>query len=169
MDVVDAFVAEISDLNPNVMLELGMTENDPQRRPVFVLRRGESKDPPTDLKGRLYIEYNLAAVDNKNRVQELAEQLRQSFKAVDDMKQLIHRRRVRYLSLSYIANESSRNRLVLENEEARRLQQEFASIEELQAANAELIASKTGFGMKLARMIAEIFGAKSKAAIRRTG
>ena len=53
MDMVDGFVADISDHNPNVMLELGMSENDSQKRPVFVLRRRGSPEPPHRLKGKV--------------------------------------------------------------------------------------------------------------------
>jgi molecular chaperone HtpG len=52
------FVAETSDLNPNVMLELGamMFSGD---RPVFSLRRhGAISDVPADLNGELFLQYD---------------------------------------------------------------------------------------------------------------
>jgi hypothetical protein len=169
MDVVDGFLADISDHNPNVMLELGMSESDRQKRPVFVMRRRESNDPPSDLKGRLYIEYELPPEDAKNRVQILAEQLRQDLHQIDDVKQLLRRRRARYLSMRYIRERSMRARLILEEGETKRLQEEFPTVEELEAANAEHIAQKTGFDSKVAEMIASVFKTKGPVGLKATG
>jgi hypothetical protein len=60
-----------------------------------------------------------------------------------------------------LREQSARNRIVLEEAEIRRLQQGFTTIEELQSANAELIAQKTGFDSSVAQMIANIFSSRS--------
>ena len=169
MDVVDGFLADISDLNPNVMLELGMTESDPQKRPVFVLRRAGSNEPPTDLKGRLYIEYTLPPADANNPVQNLAEQLRQSLRAIDEVKKLLNRRRARYLSTQYIREQTVRSRLILDESEMKRLQEEFPSLEVLEASTAEYIAEKAELGIDLAEKIANIFKSKRNTTLQATG
>ncbi len=59
MTEADGFVAEISDLNPNVLIELGAAVLGHDRsRPVIVLRGSEAKKKmPADIKGVLYINY----------------------------------------------------------------------------------------------------------------
>ncbi|HEX3092068.1 MAG TPA: hypothetical protein VHW72_05565, partial [Candidatus Angelobacter sp.] len=108
MDLVDAFVADISDQNPNVMIELGMTENDPRERPVLVLRRSDSPQPPADLKARLYVEYDLPAVGVKDRVLDLAGQLRDKMEGIADLNSLLRHRHARFLSASYVRSELKR-------------------------------------------------------------
>jgi len=169
MEVVDGFLADISDLNPNVMLELGMTESDPQKRPVFVLRREDSKEPPSDLKARLYIEYKLPTADRGDRVQILAEQLRQQLRPINDIKQLLLRRRVRYLSTQYLREQSVRAHVLLDEGDMKRLQEAFPTVEELESTNAECIAQNTGLDAKVAKMIANIFRPKAKTTLRPAG
>ena len=169
MDVVDGFLADISDLNPNVMLELGMTEGDPQKRPVFVLRREDAKEPPSDLKERLYIEYKLPPADSEDRVQILAKQLRQQLRPINDVKQLLLRRRVRYLSTQYIREQSMRNHLLLNDGDMKHLQEAFPTVEELESTNAECIAQNTGLDATVAEMFASIFRPKAKATLRPAG
>jgi len=55
----DAFVADVTGLNANVMLELGAVKFENQRRrPVLLICSGMSADDlPADLKGQLYIDY----------------------------------------------------------------------------------------------------------------
>lgn len=54
-----AFIAEITDPNPNVMLELGAALLKPDGRPIFAMRNKNAKalDLPADIRGLLYIEY----------------------------------------------------------------------------------------------------------------
>ena len=59
IDLADAFVAEITELNSNVMYELGRTGGRVgNARPVFSLRGADAvNDVPSDIKSELYIEY----------------------------------------------------------------------------------------------------------------
>lgn len=58
IDLSDAFVSEISDLNPNVMLELGAVLFSDRNKPIFSLRRSNSEqEVPADIKSEIYIEY----------------------------------------------------------------------------------------------------------------
>lgn len=169
MDLVDGFVADISDLNPNVMLELGMAENDPRERPVFVLRREGSKEPPSDLKGRLYVEYALPPESAKDRVETLARELRSKLEAIEDLRQMLNRRQARYLSESCVRNEIKRARLDLDADEIGRLRKAFETADELEAADAALIGRKTGFDAALAARVAAAFRPRKRKAARVPG
>jgi len=58
MSQADGFVAEISEPNPNVMIEFGAAVlGDNQNRPVIALRSNAAQDTPADIKGVLYIDY----------------------------------------------------------------------------------------------------------------
>jgi hypothetical protein len=162
MDLVDGFVADISDLNPNVMLELGMAEADPRQRPVFVLHRNGSKEPPSDLKGRLYVEYALPPAGAKDRVETLAKELRQKLEAIEDLRQMLNRRQARYLSESYIRARLKRARLDLDAEEIGQLSKAFETADELEAADAAEIGRKTGLEAALASRVAKAFKAKAR-------
>jgi hypothetical protein len=166
MDLVDGFVADISDLNPNVMLELGMAENDPRQRPVFVLRREGSKEPPSDLKGRLYVEYALPPAAAKDRLETLAQELRQKLEAIEDLRLLLNRRQARYLSENFVRARIKRARLDLDAEEIAQLRKAFQTAEELEAAGAALIGRKTGFDAALASRVAAAFKPKVRKAAR---
>jgi CRP-like cAMP-binding protein len=55
----DGYIAEISDLSPNVMFELGAVMNSGVDRPVFPLRRSESSPVvPADIRASLYLSYS---------------------------------------------------------------------------------------------------------------
>jgi tetratricopeptide (TPR) repeat protein len=162
MKVVDGFIAEISDLNANVMIELGMTENDPQERPVLILRRSQATSEfPADLKAKLYIEYELPPREAKDAVETLATQLRGMLQAIDAVNLLLGQRRARYLSKLYIDTQTKRAHVSLEQGEKDQLQRNYLTIEQLQAATAEEISKKTGFSRELAELIVRVFGASA--------
>lgn len=157
MALVDGFLADISTLNPNVMLELGMTENDPRNRPVFVLRRRDGLEAPTDLKGRLYVEYALPVAGAGDSPEALAAQLRPAFEAIEDTRELLAGRQARYLSERFIRDRIRRARLAMDDAEVKKLRESFETVEELEQAEPALIARKTGFDQDLAGALARIF------------
>jgi molecular chaperone HtpG len=60
MNQAHAFLAEITDANPNVMFELGAAFTDRHTRPFALLReQGGNPDLPADLRALLYIDYKL--------------------------------------------------------------------------------------------------------------
>ncbi len=67
------YLAEISDQNANVMMEVGMLRMLPER-PSALLRVRKGKPVPSDLQGWIYIEYPL--VDSATDVSKLASHLR---------------------------------------------------------------------------------------------
>lgn len=151
MRLVSGFVADISDLNPNVMLELGITEVDPEARPVVVLHRAGSPEPPADLRGRLYVEYDLPAKSSPDRRSQIAAELRKKFAIIDTLEQLIKTRAARYLSVTYLQRKLSRVRL--SPEEAERLSKAFGTAERLCAATAAEIEQHANLDRQTAQMV----------------
>ena len=90
--MVHGFVADVSDLNPNVMLELGITEADAGRRPVVILRRQGSADLPADLRGLLYVEYELPTANEPDRIGHLVALLREKLRTIEAADELRHHR-----------------------------------------------------------------------------
>lgn len=69
----DAFIAEITEANPNVMFELGLAYGDQQNRPFVLLRQQRSEPLVADLRSLLYIDY---AADNPDLSVSLAAEMR---------------------------------------------------------------------------------------------
>jgi hypothetical protein len=166
MKVVNAFVADITDLNPNVMLELGMTENDPLDRPVFILREKQGKEPPSDLKGRLYVEYTRPEGQQSERIVAITRELRERLEAIDDIERLRSVRQKRYLSSRYVHRQLDEARLNMKPDEIERLQRAFLTVEDLMQADAAIIGQRAGYSPKLAALIVRAFNAKTKRASR---
>jgi hypothetical protein len=162
MKVVNGFLADITDLNPNVMLELGMTENDPLDRPVLILREKQGKEPPSDLKGRLYVEYSRPGGEQSERIVAIGRELRERLEAIDDIERLRSARQQRYLSSRYINRQLDQARLNMKPDEIERLQNQFRTVEELMQADAATIAQRAGFPPNLASLVARVFKAKIK-------
>ena len=78
IDAADGFVVEISDLNPNVLLELGavLIKKDPAR-PAILLRASDGKEVPADIRGELCVTYQSLA----DSAQEIAADIRQSIES----------------------------------------------------------------------------------------
>jgi hypothetical protein len=143
------------------MLELGMTENDPFDRPVFILRGTDGREAPTDLKGRLYLEYARPQGDRAARVAALAADLREKFNDIEDIARLRRARERRSLSSRYVTTQLGRARLAMKPDEIETLQRAFPTIEELVQSDPAAIANATGFDQELARKISQAFDTKS--------
>lgn len=155
MRMVNGFVADVSDLNPNVLLELGMTEAEAEKRPVVILRRSGSADIPADLRGRLFIEYDLPPEDQSNREERLAAQLRDAFGAIVALEKLRRDRVARYLSVSYLQSKLGKGRLT--KKEAERLCKAFQTIEEIETADAAVIRRETNLDNIVVAMVQAAF------------
>jgi molecular chaperone HtpG len=143
MQMVHGFVADVSDLNPNVMLELGITEADAGRRPVVILRRQGSAGLPADLGGLLYVEYDLPAASEPDRISHLVALLREKLRTIEAADELRHHRTARYLSATYVKKHLSR--IQLTDAELDTLCKAFPTIEALEAADQAEIKARTGF------------------------
>jgi hypothetical protein len=159
MRSADAFLADITGPNPNVMMEVGMVENDPAERSVFLLKRkDEGVDLPTDLKGRLWIEYNLPpGVSADSAVRNLAVELRAKFEGLEELQNLSLRPHSRYTSFQYMRRKLQQKKLALNDDELAAIQKMFPSIEDLEAATKEAIALKTGFDDDVAASVVKAF------------
>jgi hypothetical protein len=73
----DGYIAEISDLSPNVMFELGAVMNSGVDRPVFPLRRSESspKEVPADIGASLFLSYSSL----ESSIEQLENEIRSHF------------------------------------------------------------------------------------------
>jgi molecular chaperone HtpG len=63
MSQAHAFIAEVTDGNPNVMFELGAAFADQHHRPFALLRQRGIIPLPVDLRGMLYIDYDIGRPD----------------------------------------------------------------------------------------------------------
>jgi hypothetical protein len=108
------------------------------------------------------VEYDLPPAGAKDRVQILAAELREKIEAVADLNQLLKHRRGRYLSTPYVRSQLRRARLSLDEDEIKRLQKEFSTVEELGSADIKQIAEKTGFDVGLASSVMQAFKSSAK-------
>jgi hypothetical protein len=155
MQMVHGFVADVSDLNPNVMLELGITEDDAGRRPVVILRRQGSAEIPADLRGLLYIEYELPAASDSDRIAHLVALLRDKLRTIEAVDALRQHRTARYLSATYVQKRLSR--IQWTEAELDTLCKAFPTIEALEAADQAEIKARTGFDAIVVGVLATAF------------
>lgn len=151
MERADAFIADVSDLNPNVMIELGMAINDARRRPVLLIRRTDGVPMPSDLKERLYGEYQLQDPEKRS----LDVQLRTAFQKTAQIADLQVRRSARFLSRRWIekAVRAKDPYFQISKQQILTLQRQYVSVERLQSATVPEIATHVGSG--LANLLAE--------------
>ena len=155
MQMVHGFVADVSELNPNVMLELGITEVDAGRRPVVILRRQASADLPADLRGLLYIEYELPTASEPAGIGPLADLLREKLRTIEAVDALRQHRTARYLSTTYVKKHLSR--IQWTDAELDTLCKAFPTIEVLEAADQAEIKARTGFDAIVVGALATAF------------
>jgi len=97
MDQAHAFMAEVTDANPNVMFELGAARFDLRERPIVLMRKNNNQDLPVDLQGRIYVDYG------EKEGQELAEYLDTQLRADERIKPLLNKTgRERYISPKFL-------------------------------------------------------------------
>jgi hypothetical protein len=89
IDEADAFIADLSGLNPNVLFELGAVKFDQRERPVVLLDSGTavSNDLPADLRGLLRID------TSQQKGDALANHLDAEMMKVSRLKELLTRRK----------------------------------------------------------------------------
>lgn len=136
------FIAEISELNPNVMFELGAAMLPDEGRPVFSLRSSDAReDVPADLKEKLYVPYGSL----EDPAEKLEEDIRGAFERDgrpihDGIQSLLARRKKRFLSRTLLDGLRAR----LEQREIESLMKQFASVEDLLAVPPNEVARTAG-------------------------
>jgi molecular chaperone HtpG len=97
MNQAHAFLAEVTDANPNVMYELGIARHDLRERPMVLLRRNDQQQLPADLHGRIYISYTELSGE------ALANHLESQLRTDQRIKALIERKGLeRYISPKFL-------------------------------------------------------------------
>lgn len=137
------FIAEISELNPNVMFELGAVMLRDDNRPIFSLRSQDAlTDVPADLKEKLFVPYGSIT----DPVDTLETAIRKAFErdgriVHDGIKTLLAQRQKRFLSRTLL---EGLRRTRLESNEITSLMKEYKTVEDLLAAEAAEVFRKTG-------------------------
>jgi molecular chaperone HtpG len=137
------FIAEISELNPNVMFELGAAMLPDDGRPVFSLRSKDAHTAvPADLKEKLYVPYGSLT----DPVEKLEADIRSAFErdgrpTHDGILALVAQRKKRFLSHTLLAG-LRHTRLGPKNIEG--LMKHYATVEDLLAAALPQVARAAG-------------------------
>jgi len=142
MRMADAFIADITNLNPNVMLELGAVLINTDGRPVFALR-GQSAcgDVPADIRSELYIPYGEPTDEPAVIAARIREAIERNGKpAHKEIVGLVDRRPRRALTRYLLENLRYR----LDQSEIAAIVKMFDTIEDLISAPKEEVARKLG-------------------------
>ena len=104
MSQADAYIADISDLNTNVLLELGyMYWGRKPGQPLIVLERSDAPQNPVDLAGVIRIRYH--AQRDSHAVEDVAQALKKEFDKRLDIQKLNTANRHHYLSPLLLSRE----------------------------------------------------------------
>ncbi len=133
MNQAHAFLAEITEANPNVMFELGAAFTDRHSRPFALLReRGASPVLPADLRALLYIDYDLADA-------ELDEHLHRELRKNSQIRVLIDdANRARYMSPAQLRQQLP---FRLDPTVIERLASQFPTVEDWELAQPSQVAA----------------------------
>jgi Molecular chaperone, HSP90 family len=137
------FIAEISDLNPNVMFELGAVMLRDDDRPIFSLRSQDAqKNVPPDLKEKLFVPYGSI----KDPVERLEAKIRSAFEQDGriihaGINALLTKRKKRFLSRTLL---EGLRRTRLEANEMDSLMRHYKTVEDLLVADTAEIIRATG-------------------------
>ncbi len=135
------YIAEISDLNPNVMFELGAVMLRNHERPILTLRSASSsKQVPSDFKEKLYIEYGALSDTLDTIVKSIKRALQQDGRPIHEgITKLMSMRRKRFLSKTLLSNLNFRM-----NEEAQEaILRVYQNLEDLLSVSAEQASRET--------------------------
>jgi molecular chaperone HtpG len=138
----DAFIADITELNPNVMLELGAVLLAGSGKPIFSLRgRSAKNDVPADLKSELYIPYGDISDQKSVIEQTIRSCLERDGRLIHDgIASLVSQRSRKALSKTVIGGLSYR----LGEDEISSVLRNFDTLEEFVSTPRERIAKITG-------------------------
>lgn len=135
--LADAFISEISELNENVMMELGAVHfTNEEEKPVFALRNNEAKNIPSDFNDNIYIEYGSINDD----ILSITDKIRKAIEkngnpSSSEILKLIQKRTCKALNASLLIKLGVK----FKEEEAKNLLKNFKTIEDfLEADNFEV-------------------------------
>ena len=137
------FVVKISELNPNIMFELGAVAISDQNRPIFPLR---SQDAAAEVIASFSNQIHITYSSLNQSVEQLAWEIRQAFERDgrilhEGINALISHRQKRFLSRILLENLP---RTRLDSQEISSLLKHYTSVEDLLAAEPIAVARTTG-------------------------
>ncbi len=139
--MADGFIAEITDLNPNVMLELGAILINNDNRPVFSLRGNDaSKEVPVDINDQLYINYG--NIDDS--VEEMVNKIKGTIErhgkpSHDEILKLLQKRTCKALNFSMF----SKLKIKLQDHEISSIVGTYSTVENFIESSSEEISKTT--------------------------
>lgn len=137
LDQAHAFIAEVTDADPNVMFELGAARFDLGERPIVLMRKDSHLQLPVDLQGRIYVDYG-------DRVdQELIDYLETQLRSDERIKPLLNKPgRERYISPKFLKEVSKP--IFLEDKVWQNLAEQYPTQEAWREASLEKVQEILG-------------------------
>jgi nucleoside 2-deoxyribosyltransferase len=137
MNNADVYIADISDLNPSVMMELGyMLWNGYAEKPLLVLvredRREECEKRVADLKGYLTIHYPLAASTDESEIDRLTRVLETHINSDKSIQELNRKKKADFLSETFLERD-----IITPEKAIKTLVRHYKSIEDIRDASDE--------------------------------
>ena len=133
MKRVQVYIADVSEENPNVMMELGymLWTREPDQ-PLLVLKREGTNRTISDLAGFIYTYYPAVSSGDDYDIQRVADALRRDFVKHADMQDLNGKKAAHYLSPLYLCWHWSQTAGV-----AKKLSEYFNTTESVEAATRD--------------------------------
>jgi molecular chaperone HtpG len=136
MNQAHAFIAEVTDADPNVMFELGAARFDLRERPIVLMRRNSQQQLPADLHGRIDVNYE------ERLGSELADYLDTQLSSDQRVKLLLEKEgRERYISPKFLKEVS---RMPLDSKVWQTLADRYPTHESWQNASKEEVKKILG-------------------------
>ncbi len=136
MNQAHAFLAEVTDANPNVMFELGAARFDLRNRPIVLLRREGNQELPVDLQGRIYVDYGERSGD------ELADYLEEKLRTDERIKLLLTKSgREHYISPTRLQSFAGRLGLAVDDKVWQGLTEQYPTQESWGNASLDTVKS----------------------------
>ena len=129
------YLAEISDNNPNVFLEIGRMTHYKDRPLIYLCREDAKKQVAADLAGHIYHPYEIQDLNNCD-IDNLVEQLRQEFERRTDLKSLRSAGKKIYLSADVLIRGEISDKI------AKLLADRYQTVEDCLAEEPKIIAQK---------------------------
>lgn len=135
---VQVYIADVSDENPNVMMELGyMLWTRKPGQPLVVLKRYGTSRTISDLAGFIYTYYPDVSSGDVYNIQKIADALQEDFAKRVDLQDLNKKKEAHYLSPLYLERKIGLNREV-----ANKLSVDFNTMESVEAATGDEFSDK---------------------------
>jgi molecular chaperone HtpG len=126
------YIAEISEQNPNVFLEIGKMSHYADRPLILLRQKNAPEEVPADLRDFLYLEY-----DRVDKIETLVQQVREKLKIMPKELQTLRTGKKTYLSRVILAREAD-----ISDKTVGKIVDRFQTVEDLCRADAEQVANE---------------------------